>query len=119
MRALVVDDSSTMRKILKIVLQKRGYEVLEAKNGIDALIVMEGNAIELMLVDWNMPEMNGFALLSQVRQDRRFDNVKIVMVTTETGMSEMANALAAGADEYIMKPFTSEVVFEKLQLIGL
>jgi two-component system chemotaxis response regulator CheY len=120
MRALVVDDSSTMRAILRISLKKKGFEVLEAKNGVDALAVLaKSEPVEVMLVDWNMPEMNGFDLLSRVRQDHRYDKTKIMMVTTETGMSEMSNALSAGANEYIMKPFTSDIVGEKLQLLGL
>jgi two-component system chemotaxis response regulator CheY len=120
MRALIVDDSSTMRAILRITLKKKGFEVLEAKNGVHALSVLgSSDPVELMLVDWNMPEMNGFELISQVRLDHRYDSIKIMMVTTETGMSEMSNALNAGANEYIMKPFTSEVVGEKLQLLGL
>jgi two-component system chemotaxis response regulator CheY len=120
MRALVVDDSSTMRAILRISLKKRGFEVLEAKNGVDALAVLtESEPVDVMLVDWNMPEMNGFDLLSRVRLNPQYDKTKIMMVTTETGMSEMSKALDAGANEYIMKPFTSVVVGEKLQLLGL
>lgn len=94
--------------------------MLEAKNGIDALAILaKCEPLDVILLDWNMPEMNGFELLSHVRQDHRYDQTKIMMVTTETAMCEMSNALSAGANEYIMKPFTSEVVGEKLQLLGL
>jgi two-component system chemotaxis response regulator CheY len=120
MRALIVDDSSTMRTILRICLRKNGYEVAEAANGVDALAVLARTGpVELMLVDWNMPEMNGLQLLSHVRGDQRYGRTKIMMVTTETGLSEMGSALEAGADEYLMKPFTPEVVGEKLLLMGL
>jgi two-component system chemotaxis response regulator CheY len=109
-----------MRAILRISLKKKGFEVLEAKNGVDALAMLAtSEPVDVMLVDWNMPEMNGFDLLSLVRQDHQYDKTKIMMVTTETGMAEMSNALNAGANEYIMKPFTSDIVAEKLQLLGL
>ena len=119
MRALVVDDSSTMRAILRIALKKRSFEVLEAKNGVHALTVLEtAEPVDLMLLDWNMPEMNGFELLTNVRQDHKYDNAKIMMVTTETSMCEMSKALEVGANEYIMKPFTPDVVTSKLDLLG-
>jgi two-component system chemotaxis response regulator CheY len=119
MRALVVDDSSTMRAILRIALKKRSFEVLEAKNGVHALTVLEtAEPVDLMLLDWNMPEMNGFELLTNVRQDHKYDNTKIMMVTTENSIGEMSKALEVGADEYIMKPFTPDVVTTKLDLLG-
>jgi two-component system, chemotaxis family, chemotaxis protein CheY len=120
MRALVVDDSSTMRSILRNTLKQRGAEVLEAENGFDALEILKNtDFIDLMLVDWNMPEMNGYELLCKVRSDQMYDEVCIVMVTTETGLGAMTTALKAGANEYIMKPFTPEIVMGKLELIGL
>jgi two-component system chemotaxis response regulator CheY len=119
MRALVVDDSSTMRAILRIALKKRSFEVLEAKNGVHALTVLEtSEPVDLMLLDWNMPVMNGFELLTQVRQDHKYDAAKIMMVTTETSMGEMSRALEVGANEYIMKPFTPDIVTTKLEILG-
>jgi two-component system chemotaxis response regulator CheY len=119
MRALVVDDSSTMRMILRNVLRKKGFEVLEGKDGFDAINVLKKSGpVELMLVDWNMPEMNGFDLLCHVRGDRQYDNTKIMMVTTETAMSGITRALESGANEYIMKPFTPDAVLEKLSILG-
>jgi two-component system chemotaxis response regulator CheY len=119
MRALVVDDSSTMRAILRVALKKRSFEVLESKNGVHALTVLEmSGPVDLMLLDWNMPVMDGLELLRQVRQSHQHDGVKIVMVTTETSMSEMSKALKLGANEYIMKPFTPDIVTTKLDLLG-
>jgi two-component system, chemotaxis family, chemotaxis protein CheY len=120
MRALIVDDSRAMRTILSRIVTALGFEVSVAVHGGDALAQLQAGARpELMLVDWNMPEMNGYELLKKVRADPAYANIKIVMVTTETEMSQIASALAAGADEYVMKPFTNEVIFEKLCLLGL
>lgn len=119
MRAIVVDDSSAMRAILKMIMKKAGFEVLEAGNGREALEVLgKSGAVDLALVDWNMPEMNGFELIQAVRANHDYDKTKLVMVTTEADIDEVSKALAAGADEYIMKPFTREVVVEKLQMLG-
>jgi len=120
MRALVVDDSSAMRSILRAALKKHGFEVVEAKHGVDALAVLaQPGAFHLILIDWNMPEMDGFELLRRLRSQPRYAATKIMMVTTETGMHQMSDALAAGANDYIMKPFTFDVVGDKLRLIGL
>ncbi len=120
MRALIVDDCSTMRSILRNTLKMRGVEVLEAKDGFDALTVLKNtDFIDLMLVDWNMPGMNGYELLRKIRSDRMYDEVQIVMVTTETSLSAISTALDAGANEYIMKPFTPDIVMGKLEILGL
>lgn len=119
-KVLVVDDSRTIRTIIRRILLELGYEVCEAGNGVEALkaVAAEKDAVKLVLVDWNMPEMNGFELLKQLRQDPALSQLKIVMVTTETEMDHMASALEAGADEYIMKPFTKDILVEKLEYIG-
>jgi two-component system chemotaxis response regulator CheY len=120
MRALVVDDSSAMRAVLRMILKKQQFEVVEAKDGLDALQVLgQIDPVDLILIDWNMPAMNGFDLLQRIRQQSAYNPTKVVMVTTETALAEMSNALAAGADEYIMKPFTPDVVTDKLRLVGL
>jgi two-component system, chemotaxis family, chemotaxis protein CheY len=119
MRALIVDDSSAMRAILKMILKKAGFEVFEAGNGREALdILSSAGSVDLALVDWNMPEMNGFELVIAMRANHDHDKTRLVMVTTEADIDEVSKALAAGADEYIMKPFTREVVVEKLQMLG-
>jgi two-component system, chemotaxis family, chemotaxis protein CheY len=120
MRALIVDDSSAMRAVLSMTLKRRGFEILQAKDGFEALTVLSASGQpDLILIDWNMPGMNGLELLSRIRQQPEFNAARVLMVTTETGMGQMAEAIAAGADEYIMKPFTADVVRDKLQLLGL
>jgi len=119
-QALVVDDSRAMRTILGKIVTSLGFEVITAVHGKDALEQLTAGARpQLMLLDWNMPEMNGYELLQAVRSDPTHAAAKIIMVTTETEMTQVQNALAAGANEYVMKPFTSEVIYEKLCLLGL
>jgi two-component system chemotaxis response regulator CheY len=119
-KVLIVDDSRTIRTIIRRILVELGYETCEAAQGVEALRVFEAekDAVKLVLVDWNMPEMNGLELLKRLRQDPSLSWLKIVMVTTETEMDHMASALEAGADEYIMKPFTKDILVEKLEYIG-
>jgi two-component system chemotaxis response regulator CheY len=120
-KALVVDDSRAVRMILTKTLQELGFEVREAANGREALevIATEKNAVTLVLADWNMPEMNGLDLLKQLRQDPALSSLVVVMVTTETELDQMSAALEAGANEYVMKPFTRDILVEKLQLVGI
>jgi two-component system, chemotaxis family, chemotaxis protein CheY len=120
-RALVVDDSRAMRMILSRTLAQSGFEVLQAANGREALEIMdrEGSSIGLVLLDWNMPELTGIEVLESLRSQKAFNGVRLVMVTTETEIEQMARALEAGADEYVMKPFTREAVEDKLRLIGV
>jgi len=120
-KALVVDDSRTIRTIIRRILIDLGYEVCEAGNGVEALklLEIEKSTVKLILADWNMPEMDGFDLLKRLRQNPEFDLVKILMVTTETEMSQMTSAMEAGANEYVMKPFTKDILLEKLQLVGM
>ena len=120
-RALVVDDSRAMRMILSRTLVQSGFEVLQAANGREALEIMdrEGSSIALVLLDWNMPELTGIEVVERLRAQSAFSGVRLVMVTTETEIEQMARALEAGADEYVMKPFTREAVEDKLRLIGV
>lgn len=120
MRALVVDDSRAIRSIIGKAVRELGFEVHEAGHGVEALAKLgEIGKVELMLVDWNMPEMNGFDFLVQARQKPEWKDTVIMMVTTETEMSQMQRALEAGANEYVMKPFTVDILRAKLQLVGL
>jgi len=119
-KALIVDDSRTIRLILKRILLEMGYEVCEAANGREALaaIEAEGATVSLVLTDWNMPEMNGLDLVKRLRQNPELALLKVVMVTTETELDHMVLALEAGANEYVMKPFTKDILKEKLELVG-
>jgi two-component system chemotaxis response regulator CheY len=120
-KALIVDDSKTIRMILSRILRELGYEVCEAVNGKDALRVIEceKDAVTLVLADWNMPEMNGLDLVKHLRQNPALASVKVIMVTTETEVGHIVSALEAGANEYVMKPFTKDILREKLELVGI
>src|SRR5215470_4189844 len=120
MRALVIDDSRTVRIIIGQILREIGMEVIEAKNGVEALeLIKRDPDIELMLVDWNMPEMNGLDFIGAVRAQPAFRAARILMVTSEAEGAQVARALAAGANEYLMKPFTREVLVAKLNLLDV
>jgi len=122
-KAMVIDDSRAIRMILSRTLREIGYEVCEASNGREALAELraqrERGSVSLVLVDWNMPEMNGLEFVKQVRSDTDFSAVTLMMVTTETEMERMVTALEAGADEYVMKPFTKEMIQDKLRILGV
>jgi len=118
-RALVIDDSRTTRKILMRMLNKMGFETVEAADGREGLDrLKEMGASDLVLVDWNMPVMDGFDFVRAVRAEREYDSVPLVMVTTHNDLESVAQALEAGATEFIMKPFTEDVIREKLALVG-
>lgn len=120
MRALIIDDSRATRTILGRILKEIGFEVSEAGHGREALErLKESGPPDLALVDWNMPEMNGFEFVRAVRADHAYDSMCLMMVTTETEMEQVARALEAGANEYVMKPFTKDVILEKLDLLGI
>ncbi|MFA6144875.1 MAG: response regulator [Sulfurimonas sp.] len=119
MKLLVVDDSSTMRRIIKNTLSRLGYDnVLEGEDGIQGWTVLNENTdISMLITDWNMPEMNGLELVKKVRADARFNDLPIIMVTTEGGKAEVITALKAGVNNYIVKPFTPQVLKEKLAAV--
>jgi two-component system chemotaxis response regulator CheY len=120
MRALVIDDSRATRSIIGKILREIGYEVFEAGHGREALEKLRWHeGIGLALVDWNMPEMNGLEFVRAVRAKPVYDRVRLMMVTTETDQHQMCMALEAGANEYVMKPFTKEVIMTKLNLLGV
>jgi two-component system chemotaxis response regulator CheY len=121
MRALVIDDSRAMRLILARIARQLGFDVVEAGNGREALdrLAELDSVPELALVDWNMPEMNGLEFVAAVRRDARYRAMTLMMVTTESEQSQIVRALAAGAHEYVIKPFTPDAIVEKLALLGL
>ncbi|MBU84579.1 MULTISPECIES: response regulator [unclassified Alcanivorax] len=119
--ALVIDDSRAMRLILSDLLQQLGYEISEAGDGQEAMARLEGGDTlpTLALVDWNMPVMNGLEFIRAVRQQPCYNGMKLLVVTSEAEVSQMVEALTAGADEYLMKPFSSEALACKLEMMGL
>jgi len=121
MRAILIDDSRAIRMILRRIMGQIGFEVLEAEDGQQALDILAGmdGAPELALIDWNMPNMNGLEFVSAARADKSLRDMTLVMVTTESEQSQVARALAAGAHEYVIKPFTSDALIDKLALLGL
>ena len=120
MKALVIDDSRAMRMVLKRFVTKLGFEVSEAGDGRAALDQIEaGNLPDVALIDWNMPIMNGLEFVSAVRARPDARNVALLMVTTESERSQIVRALAAGAHEYLIKPFTEDALYSKLELLGV
>lgn len=120
MHALIIDDSRAMRRILRQIVEPLGFKILEAGHGREGLErLAEGHDVEVALVDWNMPEMNGLEFIQAVRAMPQYSDLKLMMVTTETEPARMARALMSGADEFVMKPFTPQILIEKLQLIGV
>jgi two-component system, chemotaxis family, chemotaxis protein CheY len=118
-QALIIDDSRAMRSILRRQLTQLGFEVFEACDGREGMSELRRHAgARLALVDWNMPEMNGHEFVKAVRAERQFDAVCLVMVTSEVATPIMALALSAGADDFFMKPFSGEMLREKLQQLG-
>lgn len=121
MLALVIDDSRAIRMILSRILTNLGFEVREAGNGKEALDVLGAaeTVPSVALVDWNMPEMNGLEFVAAVRDDPKYRSMALMMVTTESEQSQIVRALAAGAHEYVIKPFTPDAIEEKLALLGV
>jgi len=116
MKMMLVDDSQTMRRIQRTQLNGMGItDIVEASNGEEAMTVLKANGpIDIILLDWNMPVMDGITFLKAVRTDAAFNNVKIVMCTSEAEKIKVVDAIKAGANNYIVKPFTPEALKEKL-----
>lgn len=121
MNALVIDDSKAMRRILSGIVKDLGYDVVQAGDGKEGYEKVQEHKGEFsfVLVDWNMPVMNGLEFIKAVRADSEYGEMTLIMVTTETEPSRMAQALIAGVDEFVMKPFTKEVLVDKLRLVGV
>jgi len=119
MKTLIIDDSRTMRRLLASYITSFTGEVLEAEDGIQALEQLHKHTpIDLALVDWDMPRMNGLEFVKAVRADPAYADMKLLMVTSHTTMDDVAEALDAGATDFLMKPMTEEMVVDKLRLIG-
>jgi two-component system chemotaxis response regulator CheY len=118
MRALVVDDSTAIRLYLRKILVPLGFEVLEARNGREALERLREQQVDLVLLDWNMPVMSGMEMLRLLRSNPETGSPCVMVITTETELQEVLRALDNGANEYVMKPFTPEIILDKLALLG-
>lgn len=118
---MVVDDSRAMRTLLRNLLRENGIEVVaEAENGRQALERLDTiGPVDLTLLDWNMPIMNGYDALRELRKNPRWAEMRVMLVTTETEASQIIRALDAGADEYLIKPFAKEALRDKLSVLGL
>jgi two-component system chemotaxis response regulator CheY len=116
---LVVEDSSIVRKMARRILEGLGFNVIEAEDGVDALVVCKRAMPEGILLDWNMPVMDGYDFLCHLRRMPGGDEPKVVFCTTENGIDHITQAIDGGANEYIMKPFDKEIVAAKFQEVGL
>lgn len=117
-KVLVVDDMSTMRRIVKNVLRQIGFsDIVEAENGQDALTKLKGGGFGLVVSDWNMPVMQGIELLRAVRGDAELKTLPFLMVTAEAQKENLIEAVQAGVSNYVVKPFTAEVLQGKLEKI--
>ena len=118
MKVLLVDDSSTMRRIQKTQLTNLGVDsIVEAGDGEDALSKIEGAMpLDIILLDWNMPVMDGLTFLKTIRKDAKYADVKVIMCTSESEKPKVMEALKAGANNYIVKPFSPEALKKKLEL---
>jgi two-component system chemotaxis response regulator CheY len=116
---LVVDDSSVIRKIARRILEEMDFQIVEAEDGEKALEICKHGLPDAILLDWNMPVMDGYEFLGNLRRMPGGDQPKVVFCTTENGIDHIARALNAGADEYIMKPFDKDIVAAKFQEVGL
>ena len=120
MRALVIDDSRAMRMLLKRELVALGFDVSEAGDGNEALTrLAELGPVDVVLVDWTMPGMDGMTFVHQIRSDPAYEEMRVVMITSESDPAQIFHALMAGVDEYATKPITREALSEKLGLVGL
>ena len=121
MKMLIVDDSKAMRGFLTHLAQELSFEAENAEDGINALEVLEfsGEVFDIALVDWDMPRMNGFELLKAVRGNDRFASMKLMMVTSHNDMEDIVAAMEEGADDFLMKPVSAEMLEDKLRMMGL
>ncbi len=118
MKVLVVDDFATMRRIVKNILKQIGFNnIIEAEDGKSALKMLQNDKFDLIMCDWNMPEMAGIELLTKIRSDEQLKKIPFVMVTAEAQKNNILDAVKAGVSSYIVKPFTAETVDQKLKKI--
>lgn len=118
MKILVVDDFSTMRRIVKNLLKQLGFENLEeAEDGMQAYTKLKNSGYDFVVSDWNMPNMSGLELLKKIREDPKLKDLPFLMVTAEAEKHKVIEAIQAGVNNYIVKPFTGEILKEKIEKI--
>lgn len=118
-QCLIVDDSSVIRKVARRIMEEVHFEISEAENGKEALDKCRLNLPDIILLDWNMPVMDGLEFLTELRKDPCGEAPKVIFCTTENDMDHITQAISAGANEYIMKPFEKEIILSKLKEVGL
>ncbi len=116
---LVVDDSSVIRKVARCILEEMRFEISEAENGQEALDRCREGMPDAVLLDWNMPVMDGLDFLAALRNEAGGDRPKVIFCTTENDSDHIVRAISAGANEYIMKPFDRDIIEAKFQEVGL
>lgn len=116
---LIVDDSKVVRMLARRIVESLGFTVKEADNGESALAACRAQAPDCILLDWHMPVMDGLEFIKQLRASESITQPKVIFCTTETDISHIQDALAAGADEYVMKPFDAEIIKEKMIQVGM
>jgi two-component system, chemotaxis family, chemotaxis protein CheY len=118
MKVMIVDDFATMRRILRNILKQIGFKnIIEAEDGKHALKELKKEKVDLIMCDWNMPEMPGIELLKNVRSDDELKKIPFVMVTAEAQKDNILEAVKSGVSNYVVKPFTAETITEKLNKI--
>lgn len=118
-QCLIVDDSAVIRKVARRILEGISFQITEAEDGVQALAACENQMPDAILLDWNMPVMDGYEFLKKLRQMPEGKEPKVVFCTTENDVAYIARAIHAGADEYIMKPFDKDIILAKFQEVGL
>ncbi|OHD28290.1 MAG: hypothetical protein A2Y34_09750 [Spirochaetes bacterium GWC1_27_15] len=117
MNFMIIDDSSTMRKIITIAIKSVGYNFIEAENGKDALDKLQNNKIDFFIVDINMPEMNGFELIRQLRTKIEHKDTPVIVITTETGLDKKKEGEALGVESWLIKPFQKDQLLQVIKSV--
>ena len=118
MKILIVDDFATMRRIIKNILRQIGFtNILEADDGSTALNILRKEKVDLVITDWNMPKMSGLELLKAIRTDEKLKDIPVMMVTAEALKENIIEAVKAGVNQYIVKPFTAQTLQQKIEKI--
>lgn len=116
-KILTIDDSSTVRKLVKFTLNSKGMQIVEAENGLEALEVLKNNTVDAIILDINMPRMNGLEFLQKIKSEDSYAQIPVVMVTTEGQDEDKERAFALGAQEYIVKPFKPSQLLSVLEKV--